>query len=282
MSDETLSGQIVRLRDAFNAAAAGNYAHPSQEGLFENNSILSLEIKLYASNFFILTHLADDIDLSNAQIEQNLNFLKLTTFFGMAVCNNLSFWTEELNDDLEHSDFLFIRTNSGINAATQILSAGNTAEENPVLFDRICSGNEKFSALLHDFNLLHQRHASGHISYSEEERPRLPSASSAEPHFHDLRQEQTKNALEHVKILRDLALIYLKRMRFLARELLPSDPGNPEWQQVCMTGVNTSRQNGLTFLETAETILTYHAARHSAFPQRLAEAQRSLTAPHLH
>lgn len=284
MSDETLSGQIVRLRDAFNAAAAGDYAPPIQPPLFfKSGAALPPNAKLYASNLLTLWHLANSSDLSNKQVKQNLAFLKLTTFFGRAVCDNLSFWTTETNDDLEHSNFLFIRENSEIEAATRILSIRKTAEERPDLLARICSADRTLRTLVRDSDLRDKRRSLGKPCYSEEDRPSslLPGAS-AELHFQALRQEQMKNALAHVETLLDLALVYLEKMRLVTQEILPLKPDNPEWGQHWSAAASTIGQSGGTILKHAEIILTYHAARHSAFPQRLAEAQRGLTVLRLH
>lgn len=276
MGQETLLDQIHRLREAFGAAAAGNYAHPGQDELFvKEPSDKSLDVQLRRHNALFLFNLVKSIGHSNTQTGQNLDFLKLTTFFARAVCADLSFWTMEINDDIEHSRFLFVRADAEINAATGILSHGTDKDEIRSMISGVHAASETFRARLDAFNLCNQRRASGMTCYSAEESPVLPPDTSLEEASTILRAQQRESALAHVETLIDRALLCLNKMRFVSQEVSPlwaqDDPRQSGWE----AETEIACKNGTEALDDAETILTFHAARHAAFPRRLAEAQHA-------
>ncbi len=281
MNNEPILDQIARLRDAFNAAATGDYAHPSQEELLDDVSDLPPETKLLASNRVISSLLSHSIDLSQKQIKQNLDFLKLTTFFGRLVLNDTNFWTMETSRDLEHAQFLFSLIDSHMQVVEQIQSALGK-ENSPEKSGPVSQARQTRDALLADFNWRSQRYASGNPSYSKEERLVLPKDLPKETCFQDLRQKQMENTLAHVERLRDIAVAYLKRMHLTTQDLLPSEPDDPEWEKACQASVDAAYRNGLNFLQHAETFLTHCAARYSSFPQHLAQAQRAAAPPRPH
>lgn len=302
MSQEPILDQIARLRDAFNAAATGDYAHPSQEGLLDDVSDLSPETKLLASNRVISFLLSHSIELSQKQIKHALDFLKLTVFFGRTVLNNSDFWTNEVKHDLEYAQSLLALTDSKIRVVELLQSVLNETEstetttEIPPTEDAgpaspppqpLASllpeskpdsrARQAHTALLALVNWHRERFSSKTPGYNKEEKPRLPENMTTEACFQELRQKQMENTIAHAELLRDIAVIYLKRMQIIVQDLLPSDPDNSEWRKGCQKALNAAYQSGLDSLINAEDFLTCCAARYSSFPRVLTETQRAAT-----
>ncbi|HRC26643.1 MAG TPA: hypothetical protein PKX87_04335, partial [Alphaproteobacteria bacterium] len=108
--DEKLVDQIDTLKSAFSEAAEGKFTlAETQNLLVKPTSEIPVDMRLASFQIALLNSLQTAIRGCHAQISDIFLFLRVVTFFARRVCPDVSFWTTEINDDLEQTKFLFCR-----------------------------------------------------------------------------------------------------------------------------------------------------------------------------
>ena len=255
---ETIVDQIISLRDLIVLAKTGDFTAP---GLPVMAATLPVDQKLLAFNIALLRNLAETVSHHHDQIAMAFNFARHMVFHAHGVVPDLRLWTNERNDDVELAAFLFLRAQTGVEALVTAMP-----DEDALPYAR------RQKTLLDEFNVRNQRMANGQTLYDAEERPALDAG--AEELLTRLRARQADLAVASIGSLTNRALLSLGRARLIDGEIAPlfrheASPDADGWVAAMAEAVIEA--DGC--LEQAETLLVYHAARHTAFPRRLAEAK---------
>ncbi len=260
---ETFIKQIEKVRSALQAASKGDF----NAGLLAVNpqNGLPLDTRLQAFNIALMQNLIDSVHNNHDQIALTFVFARHMTFFGKEVTPDLSFWSIERNDDTELDKFLFLRAQNGVETIVQSLT---NEQALPI------AARQK--QLLDDFNMRNQRMIDGLTLYDASENPGDVAPGTKEEQFRLIRNEQLSLALKDVETMVNRGVLCLQRSHFVAKEIKPlfaqaADPAASSWDH----DIATTVRDGLESMDHAETILRYHAARHSAFSTRLEKAKIS-------
>ena len=258
---ETFVSQIKRLRQTLSDVAEAKPTSQELQICGLGVAGMPVDVKLKALQVAAMQAVAHNITNCHKQIGLAMDFARHVTFYARQISPNVEFWAGEINDDIEQQKFLFVRAQNDVECLVR--QQGQAA----LFFAR------QQRDVLGEFNLRNGRRVAGQTLYAETEKPGDLSPAQAREKLIDLRTTQTQAALADTQGLIDHSLLTIGRMNFVQTAVKPlfaqaHDPAAAGWDD----DLAASRATADKALDDAETVLTYHAARHSAFARRLGMA----------
>ncbi len=264
MAEETILDQIERLRGVLNRAGHGTSLPEDMPLLNPGNQDKALDQKLMALAVASVGNLIDTLNNRHEQISLGLHFAQYTTFYARQVTHDLNFWTTEINDDIEQQNFLF--QNAQADLEEFIARAGKHPQALPLA--------QQHKKLTDEFIARQTRRVQGLPLYEKEEKTADLSDDKARILFLTARDGQLRSSLQEINLLINRAVLSAKRIHVLETADLPDlQKSGISNETERHQEISTVLQYGLHNLENAETMLRYHAARHSAFSDRLGQTK---------
>lgn len=260
MAQETVLDQIERLRGVLNCAAQGASLPEDMPLLNSGNLDKALDQKLMALTVASVSNLIGTLQNRHEQISLGLHFARFTTFYARQIKMDLDFWSLEINDDIEQQNFLF--QNAQVDLEELIMRAGKHPQVLPIA--------QQHKKLIDEFKMRQTRRVQGQTMYNQTEKPGEFAYNKVRALFLTTRDRQLHATLQEVNLLINRALFSAKRLHVLQTSDLPElQKAGINDETARHREISTALQYGLRHLEHAETMLCYHAARHSAFSDRL-------------
>lgn len=260
MTQETVLDQIERLRGVLNRVARGMSLPDDIPLLNSGNLDKTLEQKLMALTVASVSNLVDTLQNRHEQISLGLHFARFTTFYARQIKPDLDFWSLEINDDITQQNFLLQ------SAQTDLEEFISRAGKHP----RVLPIAQQHKNLADEFMMRHRRRVQGQPMYDQSEKPGEFADNKVRALFLTTRDRQLHATLQEINLLINRALFSAKRLNVLEASDLPElQKAGIDNEIARHREISTTLEYGLSQLDQAETMLRYHAARHSAFSDRL-------------
>ena len=259
---ERIYDQIQTLRQPFNQAEQNDYSHTIFESL-KTNHTEDLNQRYSALTTAYINNVIDTVKHNQSQIRYTLEFWKYVTGYGRQITPNVSFWANQINDDIGHLKL--------IEASEKRDLAYLGQQANPKLARAL---TETSNELWTDLKKRFKNKANDQAMFDGSE---IPTLEEPEQGILSLRHTQLKISQKQIDKYMKRSLVNLGNIQFLNVDYLPAlkqnnDPGADDIAETTRLVIQEGRQ----CLDLAQDILNHDAARFSAFPRALNNTKLSV------
>lgn len=248
--------QINTLRHALDQAAQGNLGNPDVTNVvMKQDPGLSIKDRLQALNIASCQFVQNTVETMHGEIMLALQFAETTRKYDDLLQNSSEFWDVERADDATLCHYYFRRS------ADEMAYLAETGYNPQVTGQLIRQNGTLYLEYLQlfDQNAPPLTKADGKESFD-------PQALQCT--VFNLRKSGFDKAIHQVETLRDRAIICLTRMDLLLGEAAPFLQTSGKDITPLKEDAKNAFCVGKQALDDAETVLTRHALRHSAFADR--------------
>lgn len=291
----SLAERIARLRAAFDRACVGDYAVQGPEDALATLDLRNMSARERHKEFntAILRETVSAIALCHARVQAGTAYLDTVHKAGgvLAICNG-DFWRDDVEAELRQSGDLFARAGHGlvfIEHGLSKLAAGeiHTGPLRRAVMDKLWlqfNGAQKSQRVLACFSAAASRAVWQTFEGPRGEKPAtapvVPAGVGAVLSVQ--RRAELRLALEDISHLLNRATLALRRMQFVACDLIPARGKDPAWRGRWEKDLEVAHAVGVSAVDTADRVLRNDARRHVDFVHRLTDAYTAAhhRAPH--